>query len=59
MHATAAGAAAHAARFPGYRDAGFHRAVFDVEVSSLGIGTYLGVAGVPPLDRRQYMRLCQ
>jgi hypothetical protein len=33
--------------------------VFDIEVSSLGIGTYLGVAGVRPLDRCRYMRLYQ
>jgi hypothetical protein len=59
MHATAAGTARYAARFPSYREACFCRAVFDIEVCSLGIGTYLGVAGVRPLDRCRYMRLYQ
>jgi hypothetical protein len=48
MHATAAGTARDAAWFPGYRRAGFHRAY---------VADNLGVAGVPPLDRRRDMRL--
>ena len=40
MFATAEGTARFLHRFPAYR--GFHRTVFDLQVSSLGIGTYLG-----------------
>ncbi|HUB77558.1 MAG TPA: aldo/keto reductase [Bryobacteraceae bacterium] len=42
MHATAEGAERYVGRFPALRRTGFYRAVFDLEVSSLGIGTYLG-----------------
>ena len=48
MHAAAAGTARDAARFPGYRRAGFHRA---------HAADNLGVVGVPPLHGRQNMRL--
>jgi len=41
MFATAEGTARYAARHPEFRDAGFYRTVLDLEVSSLGIGTYL------------------
>ena len=44
MHATAEGTARYAERFPDYRSAGFFRTVLDLQVSSLGIGTYLGAA---------------
>jgi len=33
-------------RHPAFRDAGFYRTVFDLQVSSQGIGTYLGNAVV-------------
>jgi aryl-alcohol dehydrogenase-like predicted oxidoreductase len=42
MYATAEGTARYIDRFAGYRDAGFYRTVFDLKVSTLGIGTYLG-----------------
>ena len=42
MQATAEGAERYVGRFPELRKAGFYRTVFDLEVSSLGIGTYLG-----------------
>jgi aryl-alcohol dehydrogenase-like predicted oxidoreductase len=42
MQATAEGAERYVGRFPELRDTGFYRAVCDLEVSSLGIGTYLG-----------------
>jgi aryl-alcohol dehydrogenase-like predicted oxidoreductase len=42
MYATAEGTARFLARFPDFRDAGFYRTVFDLKVSTLGIGTYLG-----------------
>ena len=41
-HATAEGAARYAARFPAYAAAGFFRDVAGLQVSSLGLGTYLG-----------------
>ena len=44
MHATAAGTARYTGRHPEYAAAGFYRQVFDLRVSSLGIGTYLGAA---------------
>lgn len=44
MHATIEGTARYCNRFPAFRDAGFYRTVFDLQVSSLGIGTYLGAA---------------
>ena len=40
--ATAEGTARLAARFPAYRDCGFYRKVELLELSSLGVGTYLG-----------------
>jgi aryl-alcohol dehydrogenase-like predicted oxidoreductase len=42
MYATAQGTARYAARHPEFRDAGFYRTVFDLQLSTLGIGTYLG-----------------
>jgi aryl-alcohol dehydrogenase-like predicted oxidoreductase len=42
MQATAEGTERHVGRYPVFRDAGFYRAVFDLEVSTLGIGTYRG-----------------
>ena len=42
MYATAEGTARYAERHPEYRNAAFYRTVFDLQVSSLGIGTYLG-----------------
>jgi aryl-alcohol dehydrogenase-like predicted oxidoreductase len=44
MYATADGTARYIDRFAEYRDAGFYRTVFDLKVSTLGIGTYLGNA---------------
>jgi len=42
MQATADGTTRYADRYPNYRDADFYRTAFDLRVSSLGIGTYLG-----------------
>jgi aryl-alcohol dehydrogenase-like predicted oxidoreductase len=42
MYATSNGTARYASRYAEYRDAGFYRTIFDLQVSSLGIGTYLG-----------------
>jgi aryl-alcohol dehydrogenase-like predicted oxidoreductase len=42
MFATAEGTARYIQRFPEFRDCGFYRTVFDLKVSTLGIGTYLG-----------------
>ena len=42
MYATAEGTARYANRHPDYRRAGFYRTIFDLQVSTLGIGTYLG-----------------
>jgi aryl-alcohol dehydrogenase-like predicted oxidoreductase len=44
MFATAEGSARFANRFLAFRDAGFYRTIFDLNVSTLGIGTYLGDA---------------
>ena len=44
MFATSEGTARYRNRFAAFRDAGFYRTVFGLEVSSLGIGTYLGDA---------------
>ena len=44
MYATAQGTARYVNRYPEFRDAGFYRTVFDLKVSTLGIGTYLGAA---------------
>jgi aryl-alcohol dehydrogenase-like predicted oxidoreductase len=44
MQATAEGTERYVARYSAFRDAGFYRPVFDLQVSSLGIGTYLGAA---------------
>src|SRR5262252_1839965 len=41
MYASSEGTARYIARFPEFRNAGFYRTVFDLKVSSLGIGTYL------------------
>jgi aryl-alcohol dehydrogenase-like predicted oxidoreductase len=42
MQATAEGTTRYADRHADYRDADFYRTAFDLRVSSLGIGTYLG-----------------
>lgn len=42
MMASAEGTERYVDRYPEFRGAGFYRAVFDLQVSSLGIGTYLG-----------------
>jgi aryl-alcohol dehydrogenase-like predicted oxidoreductase len=44
MHATAEATERYAAGFAEYRDRGFYRPVRGLQVSSLGIGTYLGDA---------------
>ena len=43
MYATIDGTTRYIERFPQYRDAAFYRTVCGLQVSSLGIGTYLGV----------------
>ena len=48
MHATVEGTARYVERFPEFRDAAFFRSVFGLQVSSLGIGTYLGEADDAP-----------
>jgi aryl-alcohol dehydrogenase-like predicted oxidoreductase len=42
MYATTEGTTRYIDRFPKYRDAAFYRTILGLEVSSLGIGTYLG-----------------
>jgi len=42
MPATAAATSRYAKRRPAFLEAGFYRNIFDLTVSSLGIGTYLG-----------------
>ncbi|MDR3698041.1 MAG: aldo/keto reductase [Candidatus Sulfopaludibacter sp.] len=42
MYATVEGTARYIERFPEFRDAAFFRSLFGLQVSSLGIGTYLG-----------------
>jgi len=42
MYATTEGTTRYIDRFPRYRDAAFYRTILDLNVSSLGIGTYLG-----------------
>lgn len=44
MQASAEGTERYVERYPAFHDAGFYRAVGDLRVSSLGIGTYLGAA---------------
>ena len=44
MFATFEGTTRYADRFPQYRDAAFYRSVTGLQISSLGIGTYLGAA---------------
>lgn len=44
MYATASGTARYVDRHPEFRDAGFYRTVFDLQVSTLGIGTYLNAS---------------
>jgi aryl-alcohol dehydrogenase-like predicted oxidoreductase len=44
MYATAEATARYAGRFPEFRDAGFYRTVFGLQVSTLGIGTYLNAS---------------
>ncbi len=41
MYATADGTARYVNRHPDFRAAGFYRTVFDLKISTLGIGTYL------------------
>ncbi len=41
MYATAEGTARYVNRHPDFRAAGFYRTIFDLKVSTLGIGTYL------------------
>jgi aryl-alcohol dehydrogenase-like predicted oxidoreductase len=41
MFATAAGTARYVNRHPEFRDAGFYRTIFDLKLSTLGLGTYL------------------
>ncbi len=47
MYATIDGTTRYIERFPQYRDAAFFRTVCGLQVSSLGIGTYLGAADDP------------
>jgi aryl-alcohol dehydrogenase-like predicted oxidoreductase len=47
MYATIDGTTRYTDRFPEYRDAAFYRTVGGLNVSSLGIGTYLGPADDP------------
>jgi aryl-alcohol dehydrogenase-like predicted oxidoreductase len=42
VYATQEGTTRYIDRFPKYRDAAFYRTILGLEVSSLGIGTYLG-----------------
>src|SRR5512133_2776683 len=42
MYATTEGTTRYSDRFPQYRDAAFYRSARGLQVSSLGIGTYLG-----------------
>ncbi|MBV9745870.1 MAG: aldo/keto reductase [Acidobacteriia bacterium] len=42
MYATSEGTRRYVSRFPDYQKTGFYRTVLDLQVSSLGIGTYLG-----------------
>ena len=42
MFATAEGTGRYIQRFPQFQEAPFYRTVLGLEVSSLGIGTYLG-----------------
>jgi aryl-alcohol dehydrogenase-like predicted oxidoreductase len=44
MYATIDGTTRYIDRFPHYRDAAFYRTVCGLNISSLGIGTYLGAA---------------
>jgi aryl-alcohol dehydrogenase-like predicted oxidoreductase len=52
MQATAEGTTRYADQHPDYRDADFYRTAFDLRVSSLGIGTYLG--GTDEASDRSY-----
>jgi aryl-alcohol dehydrogenase-like predicted oxidoreductase len=45
MYATAEGTHRYVSRHEQYSRAGFYRTIFDLQVSSLGIGTYLGDMG--------------
>ena len=47
MYATAERTARYVERHPEFRSAAFFRVIFDLKVSSLGIGTYFGAAGEP------------
>jgi aryl-alcohol dehydrogenase-like predicted oxidoreductase len=42
MYATAPATARYVGRYPEFRDAAFYRTIRDLQVSTLGIGTYLG-----------------
>jgi hypothetical protein len=46
MYATTEGTTRYIDRFPRYRDAAFYRTILGLNISSLGIGTYLGVGGI-------------
>ncbi|HLI82890.1 MAG TPA: aldo/keto reductase [Bryobacteraceae bacterium] len=45
MYATAEGTRRYVGRHEEYRKTGFYRTIFDLQVSTLGIGTYLGDTG--------------
>jgi aryl-alcohol dehydrogenase-like predicted oxidoreductase len=45
MYATTEGTTRYVSRHAQYRDTGFYRAIFDLQVSTVGIGTYLGDPG--------------
>jgi aryl-alcohol dehydrogenase-like predicted oxidoreductase len=53
MYATSVGTQRYSDRRPEYRDTGFYRTILDLEVSSLGIGTYLG--GTDDAENRAYV----
>jgi aryl-alcohol dehydrogenase-like predicted oxidoreductase len=42
MYATTEGTIRYVDRFPKYRDAAFYRSVYNLSLSSLGVGTYMG-----------------
>jgi aryl-alcohol dehydrogenase-like predicted oxidoreductase len=42
MYATSEGTRRYTDRYPDYRNSSFYRTVFNLQISSLGIGTYLG-----------------
>ena len=44
MNATAAGTTRYSERYPAFGDPGFYRTIFDLRISTLGIGTYLNAS---------------